>query len=141
MRGATQSAGGAYAIEAAATSSIAFFANIDGDAPVERIRYFMGTTTLYRGLTEPTGTIYNPANERIREVVHYIKNSSTTPIFEYYTKDYDGNSTSTALASPINIPDIRLVRILLPIDPNAARSPVFQTYSTQVSVRNLKDNL
>lgn len=141
MRGATQSAGGAYAIEAASTSSITFFANVDADTSIERVRYYVASSTLYRGLTEPTGTIYNMANEGAYALVHNIQNSSTTPIFEYYTKDYDGTSTSTALTSPINIPDVRLVKIMLPVEPSVARSSSFQTYSTQVSVRNLKDNL
>jgi prepilin-type N-terminal cleavage/methylation domain-containing protein len=141
MRGATQSAGGAYAIEAVSTSSITFFANIDSDPSIERVRYFLASTSLHKALLEPTGTLYNPANEGVRVIVRDIRNSSTTPLFEYYDKNYTGTASSTPLAIPVNIPEVRLIKMSLPVDPNKARSPVFQTYTTQVSVRNLKDNL
>lgn len=141
MRGATHSGGGAYVIEAAATSSVTFFANIDGDTSIERVRYFLASTSLYKALLEPTGTLYNPANEGLYLIVRDIQNSSTSPLFEYYDKNYAGTASSTPLALPINIPDVRLIKMSLPVDPNKARSPVFQTYTTQVSVRNLKDNL
>lgn len=141
MRGATQSAGGAYAIESASTSSITFFANIDNDPLIERVRYFLASTSLYKALLEPTGTLYNLANEGSYVIVRDIRNSSTTPLFEYYDKNYTGTASSTSLALPVDIPEVRLIKMSLPVDPNKARSPVFQTYTTQVSVRNLKDNL
>ncbi len=147
LRSATQSAGGAYTIESAGTSSIAFFSNTDADASIEHVRYFFATSTkggpynvLKKGVIKPTGTVYDPTLEKISTVVFDVKNSSTTPIFTYYDSTYNGTSSTTPLAEPINVPAIRLVKMSLAVDPNAGRSPVYQTYTTQVSIRNLKDN-
>lgn len=150
MRSATMSAGGAYAIESAGTSSVVFFSNIDTDSSIERVRYFYATSSktsttynvLKKGITKPIGTVYDTSNERISTVVNDVKNGTVTPIFTYFDSSYNGIASSTApLVQPVAIPQIRLVKIFLAVDPNAARSPVYQTYSTQVSIRNLKDNL
>jgi len=144
VRASTQSATGGYVIESAATSSLVFYGNIDNDSLVERVRYFVPTTTppivLKKGVTKPTGTVYNLVNEKVSDLVIGIKASSTVPIFTYFDAGYNGTSSSTPLSQPVNIADIRLVKINLPVDPNASRSPVFQTYSTQGMFRNLKDN-
>jgi prepilin-type N-terminal cleavage/methylation domain-containing protein len=146
VRVAAPSASGAYAIESAGTSSLVFYANIDKDAAIERVRYFYATSsanavlnTLRKGTIDPVGTTYPAANERFSTVVGYMKNSTSTPIFTYYDTSYAG--TSSALTVPINIPLIRLIQLNLVVDPNAARSPVVQTYTTQVTIRNLKTNL
>lgn len=141
VRTATPSVAGAYPIEGTGTSSFVFFANIDGNPGAERIRYFMAGNALKKGVIKPSGTSYPSGSEELNTVATDVRNSSTTPIFLYYDKNYDGVGTSTALASPTNIPDVRLVQLSLTIDPNASRAPVSQTYRTQVTLRNLKDNL
>lgn len=143
VRGATQSATGGYAIENAGTSTLIFYANIDNDPLIERVRYFVSTSTLMRGVTKPVGTAYLSSNESISPVVSDVANDSTSPVFVYYDKAYDGftSSSTDPIPIPINIPAIRLIQIVLTVNPNGVRSPVIQTYSTEVSIRNLKDNL
>ena len=143
VRGATQSATGGYAIENAGTSTFIFYANIDKDPLVERVRYFVSTSTLMRGVIKPVGTVYLSSNESITSVVSDVVNDSSSPVFVYYDNAYDGftSSSTDPLPLPVNIPAIRLVQIVLTVNPNGVRSPVMQTYSTQVSIRNLKDNL
>lgn len=143
VRGATQSATGGYAIENAGTSTLMFYANIDKDPLIERVRYFVATSTLMRGVIKPVGTAYLSSNEIITPVVSDVANDSTSPVFVYYDKAYDGftSSSTDPLPFPVNIPDVRLIQIVLTVNPNGVRSPVMQTYSTEVSIRNLKDNL
>ncbi len=143
LRAATQSSAGAYAIEVAATSTLTFYANIDSDASIEKIRYFVATGTLRRGTIKPTGTVYNSANEKISIIVKDYANPTSTPIFTFYDTGYDGftSSSTDPLPVPINIPSIRMVKMSIVVNPNGVRSPVMQTYTTQVSIRNLKDNL
>lgn len=150
LRSAGPSANGSYAIESAGTSSIVFYSNIDNDTMVERVRYFYATSSmgsavlnvLKKGVTRPVGAVYTTAPETITTIVYDVKNSSTTPIFTYFDSAYSGAASSTApLAQPVSIAQVRLVKMSLAIDPNASRSPVYQTYETQVSIRNLKDNL
>ena len=141
VRGAQPSAAGAYPIAEAATSSLTFFANVDNDADIERVRYFLATTTLYRGLLEPTGTTYNSANERVSSIVVDTKNSQASPLFDFYDENYDGATTTPPLTIPVNISDIRLIRLSLPIKQNTLQGSTYKTYSAQVTLRNLKDNL
>ena len=137
---------GAYPIVAASTSSLTFFANIDSDTGKEKIRYFIGTTTatsntIYRGIIEPTGTPATyPANtEKLKLIITGVRNATSTPMFQYFDSMYAG--TSTPMTYPLNLTSIRLIKMTLSIDTDPTKSPVVRTYTTQVSLRNLKDNL
>lgn len=140
LRTASQSSLGAYALEQTGTSSLIFFSDIDSDSEKERIRYFIQSDTLMRGVTNPTGLplVYNTASEVRTELVHAIKNSSTTPLFSYYNETYAG--TTTPLVAPINISVVRLVKIYMLVN-NSTASSTPDIYTTQVNLRNLKDNL
>ncbi len=129
---------GAYVINVATASSLTFYSDIDNDGLKERIRYFLSGTSLLKGVIKPTGSplTYNVANEKISTLVDKLANSI---LFEYYDKNYDG--TTAPLSSPPNIPDIRLIKVTIILDKDPNRSPVPMTFSTQVSIRNLKDNL
>lgn len=150
LRSAAPSASGSFAVEAVSTSSITFYANVDSDPAVERVRYFYATSTagsallnvLKRSVAKPIGTSYTNSPEAITIVVRDVKNTGANPIFTYYDSTYTGVASSTApLPQPVSVSTVRLVKMSLAVDPNAARSPVYHTYETQVSIRNLKDNL
>ncbi|MBI2030652.1 prepilin-type N-terminal cleavage/methylation domain-containing protein [Candidatus Kaiserbacteria bacterium] len=140
IRTASPSSLGAYALTQTATSSFTFYSNIDSDASKERVRYFLSGTTLKKGVIKPSGSplTYNPANEVVTELIHDLANTATST-FTYYDEDYDG--TSPPLAEPIDISAVRLVKIMLVIDKDPAALPASMTLTTQVSIRNLKDNL
>lgn len=138
IRTASTADTGAYAIAAASASSFTFYSDIDNDGLKERVRYFLSGTSLQKGVIKPTGSplTYNPANEQISTLINKLANSV---LFEYYDRNYDG--ATAALAYPMNIPSIRLVKVTIVLDMDPNRSPVPMTFSTQVSIRNLKDNL
>lgn len=140
IRTASPSSLGAYALTQTATSSFTFYSNIDSDASKERVRYFLSGTTLKKGIIKPSGSplTYNPANELVTDLIHDLANAATST-FTYYDEDYDG--TSPPLAEPIDISAVRLVKITLVIDKDPAALPASMTLTTQVSIRNLKDNL
>lgn len=131
---------GSYAIAQTATSSFIFYSNIDGDSFKERIRYFIDGATLKKGVIKPTGNplTYNPANETVSELARDVANAATA-MFRYYDTNYDG--TTGALPEPINISAVRLVKITLVIDKDPSALPSPLTLTTQISMRNLKDNL
>lgn len=140
IRTASPSSIGAYPVSEAATSSFIFYSNINSDSYKERVRYFLEGTTLKKGVINPSGSplTYNPANETVSELVHDIANAAT-PIFSYYDENYDG--TTQPLAEPINASEVLLVKITIIIDKNSARPPSPITMTTQISMRNIKDNL
>ncbi len=140
LRQAAPSDTGAFAIALADKDKLTFYSDIDGDGNHERLRYFLATSTLKRGVLKPTGSPlgYVDANEQLGNAVVNLVNANNL-IFNYYDKNYAG--TSTPLVLPINLPNVRLVKILLSIEADPNRAPITTTYENQVSIRSLKDNL
>ncbi len=141
LRSASPSNNGAFSIIQAATNTISFFSDTDADGLKEQIRYFLTTTILKRGTIKPTGSplTYNSANETFSFLAYNIKNSTSTPLFEYFDNSYAG--TSTSLTQPVTATQVHLVKINLIIDVDPNRAPIPRTYTSQVNLRNLKDNL
>lgn len=140
------SEGGAYPIQEASTTSFTFFSDYDKDGIVERVRYFYSTTSgaLMKGIIEPAGGVYSVSSEIIKKRVSYVTTTATTtPIFMYYGSSYDGVGTTTPLSTPISIPSVRHVRayvVIIPGGPNQQGTSTI-VFSTQVTPRNIKDNL
>ncbi|MBP6858939.1 MAG: prepilin-type N-terminal cleavage/methylation domain-containing protein [Candidatus Pacebacteria bacterium] len=140
LRATQQSANGAYPIAAAATSTITFFSDTDRDGNEEQVRYYLASSTLYRGIIRPTGSpLTYTGSESTKILATGLRNSSTTPVFEYFDSTYAG--TSSPMTYPITITNIRLVKVNLTIDTDPSRAPVLRTFTTQTVLRNLKDNL
>lgn len=139
VRSATYSSVGSYPIESATSTSLVFFTNLDTDSLRERVRYFVSTATLKRGVTKPTGTplTYMTSTEQITDVVRYVRNTST-PIFTYYNQNYTG--TSTPLTLPINVSFINMIGVQLVIDKSPSTSPATLKVEAQAQIRNLKTN-
>ncbi len=132
---------GAYPLLQAATSSITFYSDTDADGLQEQIRYFLATTTLKKGTIKPTGSplAYVSANEKFSFLAYNIKNATSSSLFEYYDNTYAG--TSSPLSQPVNVANVRLVKINLLIDADPNRSPLPRLYTSQAMLRNIKDNL
>lgn len=141
LRATASSANGSYAINSAATSSITFFADVDSDGLTDQIRYYLSGTTMYRGVVKPSGSplTYNQAQESTKILVTGVVNSSTTPVFEYFSGDYEG--TGASMSYPLVLTSIRLVKASVTIDTDPNKPPPAKIYSTQAALRNLKDNL
>ena len=140
IRPLSLSNGGAYPISLANANSLTIFSDINNDGIKEQVRYFLSGAILKKGVITPAGNplTYNPASEIVKSMVHDIANGAT-PIFAYYDSNYDG--TTAPLPSPVNIPAVRLIKITLIIDHDPNRPPSPITITTQVSARNLKDNI
>jgi hypothetical protein len=141
LREAVPSSTGSYPIEAASSTAIIFYSDINADTKIERVRYFVSGSTIKKGTVSPTGTppAYNLNSETITTLISNVVSSSTVPVFQYYPSSYDG--TTAALSSPVDIKSIRLVKITVIIDNDPNKSPVPIQVTSQVSLRNLKDNL
>lgn len=128
---------GAYTIAVATPSAFTFYSDIDGDGAKERVRYFLEQGNLRKAVLKPSGSPLSYSGvETTTTLATHITN---TDIFEYYDKYYDGDGSP--LPMPIGIPNVRLVKITLVADQDPNRPPGPATFSTQVTMRNLKDNL
>jgi len=140
VRSAVPSNLGAYPIAEVGTTTFTFYSDIDGDGLRERVRYFRDENDFKKGVIKPGGQPleYDEDNEEIAEVVHDVM---IQDIFFYYDSSYDGTASSTPLEYPIAPSDVRLVKVLLVIDNDPNNPPAPIEITTQVSIRNLKDNL
>lgn len=140
IRTVSPSSLGAPALSGTAVSSFTFYSNLDNDSFKERVRYFLDSTTLKKGVIKPSGNplTYNQANEVVSELVHDMANGAI-PIFEYYDTNYNG--TTGPLVEPISVTAVRLVKITIIIDRELSSPPGPITLTTQITMRNLKDNL
>ncbi|MDE2188416.1 MAG: prepilin-type N-terminal cleavage/methylation domain-containing protein [Patescibacteria group bacterium] len=141
LRDASPAQNGAYTISTAGTSTISFFSDPDNDGQAEEITYSLLKGTLYRAVIQPSGSpaTYNPASQSTSTIFVGVQNASSTPVFQYFDQNYTG--TSSPLTLPINISAIRLVEITLTTNAGSTKSPQPRSYTTQISLRNLKTNL
>ena len=143
LREMSPGANGSYSLIKAATSSVSFFSDPDGDGITEQMTYSLVGTTLYKAIINPTGSspsyVYNPANQSTTTLVTNVRNASSTPLFQYFDTNYNG--TSSPLTIPVTTTAVRLIKVSLTLDIDPKRSPLPVTYTIQASLRNLKSNL
>ena len=143
IQSAENSGSGAYPIDAASTSSFAFYSDVNKNGSADHVRYFYATSTIYKGVIAPTGTpsMYPTSAEIVTDVIDNVIIPSSTPLFSYYGSSYTG--TQSPLTYPITTANIRLVGINFESQINqtstAKRSPL-QYYSSLVDIRNLDSN-
>jgi prepilin-type N-terminal cleavage/methylation domain-containing protein len=141
LRKAEPSNLGAYPIALASTSAVTFYSDIDSNGTREKVRYFISGSELKKGVVVPTGSplTYNDANEKLSTLISGVVSSSTLPLFEYYPSSYTG--TTSPLLFPVDIASVRLIKTTVIIDKDPNKSPVKIIVTSQVNIRNLKDNL
>lgn len=138
IREATYSDSGAYPIASAATSSIAFYADIDNDGAVERVRYFLSGGNFNRGIIVPAGSpaVYDPASETVVAIAEFIRNNEQgLDMFAYY------DTNGALMSEPITLIGIRYVKIALVVNVNPATMPNEFTLRSSATIRNIKSNL
>lgn len=129
---------GAYNIESAAASELIFYANTDTDDERERVRLTLSGNDLIKGIIQPAGSpaTYPSGSETTAVIAQYIRNND---IFSYYDQNFTG--TENPLTFPVSVSSVRLVRFFLSIDLDTARPPGAFDLSTNIALRNLKQNL
>lgn len=139
IRDAQPTANGGYPIVTAGTQTLTFYANVDADADIEEVRFFLNGTLLQRGVIQPVGlpATYPAGNEVVTTITTNVQNGAA-PVFEYFDKNYLGSGAP--LAQPVTLADLRLVRLTLVVDATPTQPPPASTLTTYVQLRNLKDN-
>lgn len=141
IRSATESAGGSYPIVAAATSSFVFFSNGDNNGIVERVRYFLSSSTIFAGTIQPTGSpaVYPTSSEVVTDLIDNVSIPASSSLFLYYNDSYVG-PTSSAMTSTADVTPIRLVGVSFYITSSSSSpSTAPQFFSRLVDIRNLRD--
>lgn len=136
LRKSTAAASGAYNIESASTSSLVFFSNITGDPNPERIRYYLDSGSLKRGLTIATGSpmTYPAGTETILILVKNLA-AASSGIFSYYGAGND--VSSTPLTYPIDVSKIRVIKINLSVMETIKGVSSTRSFTTAVTPRGI----
>jgi prepilin-type N-terminal cleavage/methylation domain-containing protein len=141
IRSAGPSSVGSYPIESAGTSSFIFYSDIYRNGIFERVRYFLGTSTLQQGITIPSGhpLAYVTSTEIVTTQINsLVLNGSSTPFFSYYDENYTGSQPP--MSYPIVTANIRMVQFTFQADINQSSSPAPEYFSQLVGIRNLRSN-
>ena len=135
VREATYSEDGAYPIEMLGTSTVTFYADVDDTIDIEKIRYFLSSGNLMKGVTKASGIpLGYTGSESLSIVADYVRNlENDVDVFEY--RDEDG-----AVISDLNLnQDVRFINVKLIVNVNPNRLPEEFLIDGSASLRNLKE--
>lgn len=137
IRSAAQSNTGGYPIVQATTSTLVFYSDIDRDGLFERVRYFEEGNVFKKGVITPIGNplSYSTSTEEVRELVNNL--ISGNQIFSYYDLNAT-SSESNALLSPIDILDIRMIKVNLVANQGTTSTISLVGSQDQATIRNLR---
>lgn len=133
MREATYGDDGSYPLSNLSTSSVTFFADVDRDGGVERVKAYLIGQTFYRVVTNAGGTplTYSGQTPATSTLATYVKNGTSTPIFRFY----DNNGAE--LTGAINLTEVSSISVTLKVDVNPQRAPEIYTLTQSATLRNL----
>lgn len=133
LREATYASDGAYPIAAMSTSSVVFYANIDDDALVERVHYYISGSELRKGILKPTGSpLSYTGSETDTLISPYIRNvEQAQETFTYY--DPEG----AVIADYTDIAAVRFVRVDVVVNISPDKLPNELTVRSSATLRNL----
>lgn len=134
MREADYGSNGAYPIVAIATSSVTFYADIDSDSFLERVRFYLDGTNIRRGVIEPTGDPASyPGTETSTLIAEHIRNiSQTTILFRYF------DQSGTEITTFTNVRAVRFIQVSAIVNVSPDRLPNELTIRSSATLRNLK---
>jgi type II secretory pathway component PulJ len=137
IRSAAPANDGSYAILDASTSTFRFFSDIDRDGLFDQVRYFLSGTTFKKGVIKPTGSPlqYVSSTESVQDLVYNIILGSQ--LFTYYDKNAT-STNSTPLQQPLDVSQVKTVRITLVANQGTSSTPSLVGVETQATIRNLR---
>ncbi len=131
IRGANTSERGDYPLILTDDDELIFFSDIDNDNEFEKIRYFLDNSQLKKEVTEP-GALYDYTEIPTNTIAAEYVNNDSEAIFIFYDENYSETDI---------INRIRLIKVVLKINVTPAIAPNDIYVSSDVNLRNLKDNL
>ena len=133
IREAAFASDGAYPVISLADNQFAFYADVDADAFIEKVRYYLSGTTIVEGIVNPSGDppVYT-GTEATSVISDYVRNTAENLVmFTYFDED------GAPISNYANIADVRFVtvNIVVDVDTNKLPNPFFLRSSA--AMRNL----
>lgn len=142
LREVRQGDDGSYPIKSATDNDLVVFSDHDKDGITERLHFYKNANQLVMGWRKPSGGLpitYAAGDQGTSVIADRVVNNAGTPIFYYYNKDYPGDQSNNPIPIPVNVANVRLVKILLKININPNQAPDNIETSSFVELRNLND--
>ena len=117
-----------------APNQFAFYADVDTDPQIEKIRFFIQGTSLVEGVTNPQidpptyvgGEVFSTTSDAVQNI------AIATSTFKYY----DANGIQVTDVSRIG--DVRYVTVSLAVDTDMNHLPAMLMLSSSATLRNLR---
>ena len=140
LRRARQSDAGSYPIVSADDNDLVIYSDYNKDNITERLHIYFSNGNIYMGVRTPGSSFpvtYAQGDESVKILASNIVNTTTDPIFSYYSKEYPADPDP--VSTPADISEVRLIRIFLKINIDLNRAPDNIQQETFVELRNLND--
>lgn len=134
IREASYASNGAYPVASLAPHEIAFYAEVDGDAGIERVRYFMEGRKLRRGTIDPSGdpAVYTGA-ESLSDIADDVRNlEQAVQTFTYY------DAAGAEMTDFTDVAALRYVTINLVVNVDPVKLPNQLMLRSSAALRNLR---
>ena len=141
LRNAVTASNGAYPIATANAQELTFYCNVDGGTDIERVRYYLSSGKLRRGIVKQSGSPAVYTGTEVSTVVQNDVANGGTPIFYYYDENFD-DSTDTALTQPVNIATVTYIKLnIFVYKKTSVTATPYYTVTSGAALRSLKTNL
>lgn len=134
---------GSYSLVQAGDWEFIFYSDIDRDSATERVRYFLDSNSLKKGVVEPSGDPpqYILSSEVMSILSSYVRNGTSSPIFTYYNGDWPSDTVNNPLPTLTRLNETKLMHVRLKINVDPNRPPDDFELESDTQIRNLKTNL
>lgn len=142
IRKVRQADDGGYPIDSGDQFDLKVYMDVDGDGTTDRVHYYLSSGAIYRGITRPNATIpvtYPSGDQTTTIFANYISNTASDPVFYYYNRNYPSDTVNNPLATPVNIEDVRLIKIHLLVNIDPINAPNNVNVESFVELRNLNN--
>ncbi|MEI7891210.1 MAG: prepilin-type N-terminal cleavage/methylation domain-containing protein [bacterium] len=142
LRRVRQSDAGGYPIVSASGNDLVVYSDYDKDGKTERLHIYLTGGKIYLGMRKPSTSFpktYAAGDEATVEIAKQIVNTTSDPMFSYYNKDYPQDTINNPVASPVDVSQVRLIKIFLKINIDPNRAPDNIQQQSFVELRNLND--
>lgn len=141
LRKIQQPNSGEFPIKSGDKFDLVVFFDTDNDNTIEKVHYFLENKNIKEGISKPSGNppVYPGNDESVSVIASDIVNDSSNPIFFYYNKNFPGDAANNPLSTPINVEDVRLIKIHLMINIDPRRAPNNVNLESFAQLRNIND--
>ncbi|MFA7245060.1 MAG: prepilin-type N-terminal cleavage/methylation domain-containing protein [Candidatus Magasanikbacteria bacterium] len=138
VRKAEVSSIGAYALELVDPYELVFYANVDNDPVIEKVRFWLDSTIFKQTITEldEVSREYTGAEKTTVLAESMMNLQVGHPLFLYYDENYTG--TEDYLTYPFYITNVRMIKVQLELEKDPTKSPEPLHVESMALVRSLR---